>query len=242
MTEPATITASEDRAPVLSEQDRSYYDETQRVYGSVFASLYDVITAPLYRLRRRVTRMARIEPGVHAIDVATGTGAQARSFARVVGIDLSARMLDIARRKARISAIRFVEADATMLPEPTASFDVACISFALHEMPETIRARVISEIVRVTRPGGTVVIVDLVRPRYRVWRFVVEHLIALVERDSYREFLRSDLRGLLARSGISIVEERSALLGIARILVGAPRAADCGVLHYAPGKHSAHSP
>lgn len=218
------ITAREDRAPASPEQDRSYYDETRRVYGSVFASIYDVITAPLYRLRRRVTRMARIEPGVHAIDIATGTGAQARSFAMagasVVGIDLSARMLDIARHKARISAIRFVEADATMLPEPTASFDVACISFALHEMPETIRARVISEIVRVTRPGGTVVIVDFVRPRYRVWRFVVEHLIALVERDSYREFLRSNLRGLLARSGISIVEERSALLGIARIIVG----------------------
>jgi ubiquinone/menaquinone biosynthesis C-methylase UbiE len=194
------------------------------VYGSVFASIYDVITAPLCRLRRRVTRMARIEPGVHAIDIATGTGAQARSFAKagasVVGIDLSARMLNIARRKARTSAIRFVEADATMLPEPHASFDVACISFALHEMPETVRARVISEIARVTRPGGTIVIVDFMRPRNRVWRFAVEHLIALVERDSYREFLRSDLRGLLARSDISMVEECSALLGIARLVVG----------------------
>jgi ubiquinone/menaquinone biosynthesis C-methylase UbiE len=192
--------------------------------AGVFASIYDVITAPLYRLRRRVTRMARIEPGVRAIDIATGTGAQARSFAKagasVVGIDLSARMLDIARRKARTSAIRFVEADATMLPEPHASFDVACISFALHEMPETIRARVISEIARVTRSGGTIVIVDFMRPRNRVWRFVVEHLIAPVERDSYREFLRSDLRDLLARSGISIVEQRRALLGIARIVVG----------------------
>lgn len=218
------ITTQQDRAPVSSEPDRSYYDESRRVYGSVFASIYDVITAPLYRLRRRVTRMARIEPGVRAIDIATGTGAQARSFAKtgasVVGIDLSARMLDIARHKAGTSAIRFVEADATMLPEPPASFDVACISFALHEMPETVRARVISEIARVTRPGGTIVIVDFMRPRNRVWRLVVEHLIALVERDSYREFLRSDLRGLLARSGISMVEQRSTLLGIARIVVG----------------------
>ena len=49
---------------------------------------------------------------------------------------------------------------------------------------------------------------------------MVEHLIALVERDSYLEFLRSDLRDLFARSGISIAEERSALLGSARIVVG----------------------
>lgn len=213
-----------ERARDSSEQERSYYDESRRVYGSVFASIYDVITAPLSWLRRRVTRMARIEPGVRAIDIATGTGAQARSFAKagasVVGIDLSERMLDIARRKAHSSAIQFVEADATMLPEPQASFDVACISFALHEMPEIIRTRVISEVARVTRPDGTIVIVDFMRPRNRVWQFVVEHLIALVERDSYREFLRSDLRALLESSGISMVEERGALLGIARIVVG----------------------
>lgn len=193
------------------------------MYGAWFVEAYDLVTAPLRYLRSRVARLAGIGPGMRVIDLATGTGAQARAFAArgasVVGIDLSPRMLAIARRRRHGAAIRYVEADATSVPERDASFDAASISFALHEMPASIRARVVRELVRLTRPGGTIAVVDFARPRSRVWRFLVEHVMAAVERDAYREFIRSDLNGLLERAGVSAINEHRAVLGTVRILI-----------------------
>jgi demethylmenaquinone methyltransferase/2-methoxy-6-polyprenyl-1,4-benzoquinol methylase len=194
------------------------------VYGSWFATFYEPIVAPVRRLRRRVASVAGIAAGMHVLDVATGTGAQARAFAEagasVVGIDLSPRMLALARRKTRTTAIEYVEADANALPQADASFDASCVSFALHEMPNTVRDRVIAELARVTKPGGTIVIVDYARPRARTWRLVAEYLIALYEREPYRQFLRSALGELLARSGIELVGEHRALLGTVQIVIG----------------------
>jgi len=211
--------------PPGTDEEQAYYATSRRVYGSWFASIYEAITAPVRYLRRRVARFARIGPGMRVLDVATGTGAQARAFADagadVVGIDLSPRMLAIARRKSHGSPIEYVEGDATALPQPNAWFDAASVSFALHEMPGPIRAKVMAELARVTRPSGTIVIVDYARPRNRLWRFILEHVIALFERAPYREFLRSDLHELLARSGIAVVAEHTAILGAARVVIGA---------------------
>ena len=211
------------RQPFPTDEERTYYATSRRVYGSWFASIYEATTAPLRALRRHVARFAGIGPGMRVVDVATGTGAQARAFAQagasVVAIDLSPRMLAIARRKTRASSIEYVEADATSLPAADRSFGAACVSFALHEMPSTVRAKVIAELARVTRAGGTIVIVDYARPRNRVWRLIAESFIALFERDAYREFLRTDLTELLARVGISVVEEHRAVLDTARIVV-----------------------
>ena len=202
--------------------ERAYYDESRRVYGSWFASVYDLICLPLRRLRRRVATLARIAPGARVIDVATGTGAQARAFAdagaAVVGIDLSVRMLAIARRKHRGSSITFIQGDATTLPVPAASFDVACISFALHEMPASVRARVLADLARVVRVGGTVVVVDYAPPRGFATR-LVSRGIALFEPPSFGELLREDLAASLARAHLTLVDDRRSVFGVARVAI-----------------------
>ena len=207
-----------------SEDERAYYRLSRRVYGSWFASIYETITSPLRWMRHRVARLADIAPGMRVIDVATGTGGQARAFsaagATVLGIDLSPRMLAIARRKARSTDIRFVEADATALPAEDASFDAACVSFALHEMPATVRERAVAEMVRVTRPGGKIIVVDYGLPRGRWWRAIVERFVHLYERDHYPEFVHSDVNHLLARAGIAVRKDQRAVLGATRILIG----------------------
>lgn len=207
-----------------SGEERAYYALNRRVYGSWFASVYDAILWPFRRLRPRVATLAGVHPGTQAIDVATGTGAQAQAFADrgadVVAVDLSPRMLAIARRKHGDHGIDFIEADATVLPVADARFDVSCVSFALHEMPPAVRARVVRELARVTRPGGTVVVVDYALPRNRIWRWFVLHVVKLYERDHYVEFVHADLADLLARSGISIRAEHRALLGTTRIVLG----------------------
>ena len=149
---------------------------------------------------------------------------QALAFAgaasEVIGVDLSAAMLAVARRKRAPVHVGFALADATHLPFPAARFDVACISFALHEMPAPVRERVVREMVRVTRPGGTIVVVDYALPASRLASALALRLVRMYERDHYVEFVRSDLAALLEGAGVAVRVERRALLGNVRIVVG----------------------
>lgn len=201
---------------------RAYYALNRLVYPAL-ALFYDVITLPLRRVRPEVTRFAGVDPGKRVLDVATGTGAQALAFAErgadVTGIDISDAMLRTARRKNRFANARFEHRDATNLDFADGLFDVSSVSFALHEMPESIRVRVVHEMARVTMPGGTLVVVDYGLPRSRFWSEVAFRLVSLYERDHYPEFVRSDWHRLLRGAGVEVEEDRSLLGGNVRVLI-----------------------
>ena len=63
-------------------------------------------------------------------------------------------MLRVANQKNKYENARFTAADATSVPFEDNHFDVACVSFALHDMPLTIREKVLKEMVRVTKSRG----------------------------------------------------------------------------------------
>jgi demethylmenaquinone methyltransferase/2-methoxy-6-polyprenyl-1,4-benzoquinol methylase len=188
------------------------------------APVYDLITLPVVRLRNVVVNCAGSRPGSSVLDVATGTGSQAIAFARrghpVTAIDLSEAMLDVARKKAGSATVRFEAGDATRLRFGAESFDVVTISFALHDMPEMIREKALKELVRVAKPGGTILIVDYALPVHTVGRLLVYRLIKLYEGPYYERFVRSDLRATLAATGVTVTGEQAALLGAARIWRG----------------------
>jgi ubiquinone/menaquinone biosynthesis C-methylase UbiE len=165
-----------------------------------------------------------LRPGATVLDVATGTGAQALAFAdsasKVVGIDLSDAMLRMARRKNPPPNVSFQQGDATALPFANGSFDVACVSFALHEMPSSVRERVLREMARVTRPGGSIIVVDYGLPTTQFVRSVVFQTVKLYEGDHYANFMRSDLDAQLRRAGIEPETHRTALRALARIVIG----------------------
>lgn len=188
------------------------------------APFYDTGTAPISKLRDDVVEFAAAQADSRILDVATGTGKQAFAFGRkgyeVTGIDLSEGMLKIARRKNKHPNVRFQAADATKLPFEDRSFDVSCVSFALHDMPLSIREKVLKEMVRVTSPAGTVVVVDYGLPRSAISRFLVYNFIRLYEGEYYNAFIKSDFEALLRNSGVEIVEQRRVLRGAARIIKG----------------------
>lgn len=216
--------------PRRTQEEREYYSLNKKVY-SKFAPFYDAVVFPIKKLRREVVAVSHLPPRAKVLDVATGTGAQARAFAwvaaEVVGVDISESMLRVARRKNRFKNLKFKRADATALPFRDASFDLSSISFALHEMPKSIRERTVAEMARVTKPGGTIIVVDYATPR-GLLRNVLYHVVKLYERDHYVDFIQSDLRTLLQGAGIQIgVErERLMLLGAVRIAKGVRRAHD----------------
>ena len=215
-------TASAIERESRTQEEHEYYSLNRRVYAS-FAPFYELVVSPIAPLRCRVAALAGVDARARVLDVATGTGAQARAFAEkareVVGVDLSESMLRVARRKSRARNLIYQHADATALPFDDASFGVSCVSFALHEMPNTIRARVVGEMARVTRAGGTVVVVDY-RRRAGTLGEVIHRFVKLYERERYAEFIGSDLLGLIRTAGIEVREDRAMLLGAVRIIVG----------------------
>jgi len=165
--------------------------------------------------------------GSKILDVATGTGKQAVAFARkgfdVIGVDLSEAMLKVAIDKNKYENARFEIADAVNLPFKDNSFDVSCVSFALHDMLSTVREKALKEMARVTKPEGMIIIVDYALPENRIRRFLIYHFIKSYEGKYYLEFIKSDLKSLLGKSGIEIKEELPVLLGAGRILKGRKR-------------------
>jgi len=84
-------------------------------------------------------------------------------------------------------------------------------------MIPTIREKALGEMVRVTKPKGTIMIVDYALPNYKISRFLIYHIVKLYE-PYYPEFIKSDLKALLRKSGIEIRKEFPVLLGAGRIL------------------------
>ena len=143
--------------------------------------------------RWRTTRLVPPAGDAPILDVCTGTGDLALAYDRaaagrapVVGADFCHEMLVRAagktRRRRALSRIRYVEADAQRLPFPDDHFQIACIAFGLRNVTDTDRG--IAEMVRVTRRGGQVAILEFSQPRHwlfgRLYRFYFRRLLPLV--------------------------------------------------------------
>jgi ubiquinone/menaquinone biosynthesis C-methylase UbiE len=207
-----------------TEEERKYYALNRRVYR-LFARFYDRVTFPAQHLRRRVVKLARPAPGSLVLDAASGTGAQAFAFAEagchVIGVDISEEMLRKAHEKNHFTNLVFELADACALPFDADTFDISSISFALHEMPKSVRTRVLSELCRVTKPEGKIVIVDYALPRKALRRRLVRGFVRIYEHAPYTELIASDLRAQLAESGVAVEEEHVALIfGAGHVLIG----------------------
>lgn len=135
-----------------------------RIAG-VYDVMNSVMTAGLHhRWRERAADLARVGPGSRALDVATGTGDLAIALARrggeVVGSDFSEGMLERARVKNR--DVRWEQANALALPYPDNAFDAATVGFGARNFSD-LRGG-LSEMVRVVRPGGRVVVLEITTP------------------------------------------------------------------------------
>ena len=161
-----------------------------RTLFATIADRYDFITVALSygqdrRWKRRLVAMAAPRPGVRALDLATGTGdiafALASRGARVVGLDITQRMIEIARDKARSAPrpsvsgtpaqrARFLVGDMLALPFAGDSFDIVTTGYGLRNVPNLPAA--LEEIRRVLSPGGQVVSLDFNRPANSLVRAV----------------------------------------------------------------------
>ena len=158
-------------------------DGKRRVVRAIFATIadrYDFITVVLSygqdrRWKRRLIDLAAPRPGARALDLATGTGdlafALAARGARVVGLDITLRMIQLARDKAARGAqpgAAFLVGDMIALPFAAGAFDIVTTGYGLRNVPNLAAA--IDEIGRVLSPGGQLLSLDFNRPSSRVVR------------------------------------------------------------------------
>ena len=136
--------------------NEDYYRYTNQFFGK-WAPFYNLIAMPLSRIRNKVVNVAKARKGSTVLDVCTGTGAQAFAFGKrgykVIGIDLSPDMLKVARQKNKYGNVEFKVADAVNIPFEDNSFEVSCISMALHDMPHGSRHEVLDEMKKVLVRG-----------------------------------------------------------------------------------------
>jgi demethylmenaquinone methyltransferase/2-methoxy-6-polyprenyl-1,4-benzoquinol methylase len=165
---------------------RAELDKKPREVAAMFddvAARYDLTNDVLSlgqdrRWRKAVVRAVDARPGQRVLDLAAGTGTSSEPFeaagAHVVPCDFSLGMLQVG--KARRSDLAFTAGDATRLPFADASFDAVTISFGLRNVVDTDAA--LREMLRVTRPGGRLVVCEFSNPTLAPFRVVyLEYLM-----------------------------------------------------------------
>lgn len=211
-----------------------------RALFTQIADRYDLITRVLSFGRdavwkRRLLAQAQVRRGDRALDLACGTGDLAFGLAargaRVYGLDLSPRMLQLARSRAPHEAaggvgVVWIEGDMTALPCRSGSVDVVTTGYGLRNVPDLDAA--VAEIVRVLAPGGRLLSLDFNHPDVSVVRHLYLGYLEAVgavlgwllhrDPDTYR-YIPASIRRYPGARGVAIRLEGAGLVDVAVIPV-----------------------
>jgi len=128
------------------------------------AGIYDRLFEPLNKgLRSLGARMLPPEQGMKVLDIGCGTGVHLSLYqktgCKIYGIDISPSMLNVARKRLGEGAdLRL--GDATKMPYEDNTFDLVLCMLVLHEMEQANRMAVATEMKRVVKPDGHILLID----------------------------------------------------------------------------------
>ena len=172
----------------------------------MFMFNYETLVDPLFRdIRRYIPEFSGMRAGDKVVDVCCGTGAQVLEYGHrgivATGIDISPGMLKVATRnmeRQKVANVSFQLADATSLPLPDSYFDYASVSLGLHDKEKPSRYQIISEMKRVIKQDGALILIDFQVPLPRnVWGVSVRAIEFLAGGSHYQGF-----RDYLANGGL----------------------------------------
>lgn len=240
----------------VTAEPEPHVDKSGARVRTMFASIahrYDFLNHLLSlnidkRWRAFTTRMVPPEPGVPILDCCTGTADLALAYDRaaggrcpIAGSDFCRPMLAIGLDKVRGAKaedrIALYEADTQTLPFPSNTFGVVTVAFGLRNVADTVRG--LDEMIRVTRPGGRVAVLEFSKPTHpvlgRLYMTFFQRVLPRVGQaiapnrfDAYEYLPRSVLEfpegramlELMAARGLTELVEHRLTLGIASLYVG----------------------
>jgi len=189
----------------LSEDSARLYDfQVDVLFSGATAAMRRKALIPFAEILKR-----KDQRKVAYADIACGTGGLLRpaleAFPRLygTGLDLSEPYLSVARERIKSRRARYVTALAEELPFADKSLDVVSCVFLFHELPPKIRRKVVSEVARVLKPGGSFLFVDSLQtgdvPEYDGLLSIFPQLF---HEPYYTSYLKEDLTGLCKNAGL----------------------------------------
>ncbi|HZR84082.1 MAG TPA: class I SAM-dependent methyltransferase [Candidatus Binatia bacterium] len=162
------------------------------------------------KLLASIADAADVGPGDRVLDLASGPGYLTMLLAtrarEVVGVDATERFVEQARAEAArrgISNVSFRMGDVEQLDVPDASFDAVTCKFAFHHFPRP--ANVLAEMARVARPGGTIVIADMVASEDPAKRAYQDEIERLCDPSHASALMASELERMFRERGLEVV-------------------------------------
>lgn len=181
-------------------------EEIKKIYSS-YSSIYDLIFKRFFYPRQRyVIESLNIQPQQRLLDVGVGTGLTLDLYPRhcnVTGIDLSADMLRKAGKKVKTNGfhhVNLLEMDATHLAFSDNTFDYVVATFVMSVVPDPIR--VLSEMKRVNKKDGKIIIVNHFLSQNRFLAKIEEFISPLCTKIGWRSDLPLD--HLVKEGGLDI--------------------------------------
>jgi ubiquinone/menaquinone biosynthesis C-methylase UbiE len=170
----------------------SYFDGVAQEWDAMRSEFFSE------SVRDRALAAAGVQAGQVAADIGAGSGfvteALLNAGLRVIAVDPSAAMLDVIRRK--FDGVICRQSTSESLPLETSSVDFAFANMVLHHVEQPLLA--ISEMARILRPGGRLVITDLDTHQFEFLR--EEH------HDRWMGFARAEVQQWFEQAGLSRVE------------------------------------
>jgi ubiquinone/menaquinone biosynthesis C-methylase UbiE len=172
-------------------------------------------------LRETTVSLAQVKPGDCVLEVGCGTGTltlaakrQAGPSGKVFGIDIIPGMIELSQRKAAQANedITFQLGSIDDIPFSANQFDVVMCSFMIFHMSEMVRCKGITEIYRVLKPQGRLLVLDLALPTQPLPRAIARALFGGMLQHDLRELL--PLMEASGFSDIEIAQARFRVLGL----------------------------
>jgi ubiquinone/menaquinone biosynthesis C-methylase UbiE len=195
------------------------HDSPAKTEGDLirWASYYDILVHIMTlgqgsRLRQMTLDQALLRSGEAVLDVGCGTGGvtipakiRVGTQGSASGIDPAPEMIAVARRKAQRTKLEidFRVGVIESLPFPNETFDVVTASMMMHHLPEHLQVKGLAEIWNVLKPGGRILIADMLRPSSS---FIKRIFSLLVQHGHATKFGIEDLLKLLREAGFENVE------------------------------------
>jgi ubiquinone/menaquinone biosynthesis methyltransferase len=224
------------RASLGSPETKRRY--VRRLFATI-ADRYDLITILLSggrdrRWKDRVAEMTGATGRTRALDLACGTGDIAFRLssrgARVVGMDITLRMLELAARKrsdlTSRTGVTFVAGDMMALPFASGAFEVVTTGYGVRNVP--VIAPALAEIHRVLKPGGVFLSLDFNRPAnafvrvvYLTYLTAVGSLLGVVlhgDPDTYR-YIPESIRRYPGAQGVCDIARQEGFVDCAVVPV-----------------------
>lgn len=190
------------------------------------ASFYDsLLYLALNKIRKKVLKTAQLLETKRIIDLCCGTGNQLKmlqknGFQQLTGVDISEAMLKIAAQGTEPAPCMLQDATHTELE--TGSFDLAIISFALHEKPIPTAKKILAEAIRLIEKDGYLIVVDYNIDKKRTWLGKwginwVEYLAGVEHYRNFKQYIQAGgLFHLMGNIPVKLLETNTYHLGATR--------------------------